>query len=67
MMAIDAAGPRSSGGDLLGDVRDIVRHCLGALLVFEVNPAAPEPRILEVFEEQAEACQRMVRAALNAR
>jgi hypothetical protein len=67
MMAIDAAGPRSEENHLAEDVRDVVRQCLGALLVFEVNPDAPELSLLTIFRTQADAIQRMVRAALNAR
>ena len=64
MMAIDAAGERSAENALAADVRDIVRPCLGALLVFEVNLDAPESALLSVLREHADACQRIVRAAL---
>lgn len=67
MMAIDAAAERSTEQPLVADVRDVVRQCLGALFVFEINADAPEQRLLEVLREQADACQRMVRSALGSR
>lgn len=67
MMAIDAAGERSAQNALAADVRDVVRQCLGALLVFEVNADAPESTLLSVLRDEADACQRLVRSSLSTR
>lgn len=63
MMAIDVAGPRTKDNDLVHDVRDCVRHCLGALYVFELNGLVrhtAETELVEVLEAHGEAVRAMV-------